>query len=83
MCSIFQVHIRPRDVIGYVKEATYGTCAFLAWDEEHRKLLVKSSLVENQDQSGNRYRQIIFRSNDILSSYVQLFLYAGQKRQHI
>ena len=49
------VQIKPGDILGHVIEATYGTCAFLAWNEENKTLRVKSSLVESKFQSGNRY----------------------------
>ena len=39
------VRIGHGDIIGHIKEATYGTCAFLTWNEENKTLQVKS----NQD----------------------------------
>ena len=46
--SDFTVQINRGEILGYVKEATYGVCAFLAWDEEKKKILVKSNLIENK-----------------------------------
>ena len=51
--SDFPVQIRRGEILGQVKEATYGVCAFLAYDEEKKKILVKSSLIENKYLSEN------------------------------